>query len=89
MDMCNDILGLEQASSRGILYTYYLWLEGGYDPSDVRPVTIVKGERRWYAPWLRYPDQRFEGMSEAMAYRAQKAMDQYNSRAIAQEAGDE
>lgn len=72
MSLLDDIIGPVRYS---IPMEYHLFKEGLYTPSEERPVIRVPGKRLWYAPWKRSPDKVYFGMSEAMAYRAQQAME--------------
>lgn len=74
MSLLDDIIGPARYS---IPMEYRLYQEGLYTPSEERPVIRVPGKRIWWMPWKRRPDQVFAGMSEAMAFRAQRAMDAY------------
>lgn len=56
---------------------YRAYRQALYTPSEERTIIRVRGKRLWYAPWKREPGQVFAGMSEAMAFRAQQAMDAY------------
>lgn len=53
---------------------YHAYRCGEYVPNEARPVFVIRGKRKWYAPWLRKPDETFYGMSEAMAFRLQDAV---------------